>query len=51
MTLHNRVFPILLFTQNSAKNGIFYTVHSEEKNNRIPDFPVTKGLLIAKVIL
>lgn len=35
-------FAYFAFHPEFAKNGILYTVHSEEKNNRIPDFKVTK---------
>jgi glucose/arabinose dehydrogenase len=37
-------FAYFIFHPEFAKNGIFYTVHSEEKDNRIPDFPVTKRI-------
>jgi glucose/arabinose dehydrogenase len=37
-------FAYFAFHPEFAKNGIFYTVHSEEKNNQIPDFPVTKKI-------
>ncbi|AFY55754.1 glucose/sorbosone dehydrogenase [Rivularia sp. PCC 7116] len=35
-------FAYFAFHPEFAKNGILYTVHTEEKNNRLPDFPVTK---------
>ncbi|WP_414581919.1 PQQ-dependent sugar dehydrogenase [Scytonema sp. PCC 10023] len=38
-------FSYFAFHPEFAKNGIFYTVNSEEKNNRIPDFPVTKSIV------
>ncbi|MBD2775719.1 PQQ-dependent sugar dehydrogenase [Iningainema tapete] len=37
-------FAYFTFHPEFAKNGIFYTVHSEEKNNQVPDFPVTKTI-------
>lgn len=37
-------FSYFAFHPEFAKNGIFYTVHSAEKNNIIPDFPVTKRI-------
>lgn len=37
-------FSYFAFHPEFAKNGIFYTVHSEEKDNRIPDFTVTKRI-------
>ena len=37
-------FAYFAFHPEFAKNGIFYTVHSAEKNNLIPDFPVTKRI-------
>ncbi|MBW4597578.1 MAG: PQQ-dependent sugar dehydrogenase [Brasilonema angustatum HA4187-MV1] len=41
-------FTYFAFHPEFAKNGIFYTIHSEEKNNRIPDFPVTKTIFDSK---
>lgn len=41
-------FSYFAFHPEFAKNGIFYTIHSEEKNNRIPDFPVTKTIFDSK---
>lgn len=41
-------FSYFAFHPEFAKYGIFYTVHSEEKNNRIPDFPVTKRIFDSK---
>ena len=35
-------FSYFAFHPEFEKNGIFYTVNTEEKNNRIPDFAVTK---------
>ncbi|MBD2209541.1 PQQ-dependent sugar dehydrogenase [Nostoc linckia FACHB-104] len=37
-------FAYFAFHPEFAKNGIFYTVNSEDKNNRIPDFPVRKTI-------
>ncbi|OKH45962.1 sugar dehydrogenase [Calothrix sp. HK-06] len=37
-------FSYFAFHPEFAKNGILYTVHSEDKNNRIPDFPVIKKI-------
>jgi glucose/arabinose dehydrogenase len=37
-------FAYFNFHPEFAQNGIFYTVHSEEKDNHIPDFPVTKRI-------
>ncbi len=37
-------FAYFAFHPEFAKNGIFYTVHSEEKNNRIADFKVSKRI-------
>lgn len=41
-------FSYFAFHPEFAKNGIFYTVHSEEKNDRVPDFPVTKTIFDSK---
>ena len=41
-------FSYFAFHPEFAKYGIFYTVHSEEKNNRIPDFPITKRIFDSK---
>ncbi|HEY9709103.1 MAG TPA: hypothetical protein V6D48_12950, partial [Oculatellaceae cyanobacterium] len=38
-------FSYFTFHPEFAKNGIFYTVTSEEKNTGIPDFPVTKTIV------
>lgn len=38
-------FSYFAFHPEFAKNGIFYTVNSEEKSDRIPDFPVTKTII------
>jgi glucose/arabinose dehydrogenase len=38
-------FSYFVFHPEFAKNGIFYTVTSEDKNTGIPDFPVTKPIL------
>lgn len=37
-------FSYFAFHPEFAQNGIFYTVHSAEKDNRIPDFPITKRI-------
>ena len=37
-------FSYFAFHPDFSKNGIFYTVHSAEKNNIVPDFPVTKRI-------
>ncbi|MEO1560368.1 MAG: PQQ-dependent sugar dehydrogenase, partial [Cyanobacteria bacterium J06632_19] len=37
-------FAYFAFHPEFTENGIFYTVHSEEKNNLVPDFPVTKRI-------
>ena len=38
-------FSYFAFHPQFATNGIFYTVHSENKNSGTPDFPVTKTIL------
>jgi glucose/arabinose dehydrogenase len=38
-------FSYFVFHPEFAKNGIFYTVTSENKNTGTPDFPVTKPIL------
>lgn len=38
-------FSYFAFHPEFARNGIFYTVNSEEKDHRIPDFPVRKRIL------
>ena len=38
-------FTYFAFHPEFAKNGIFYTVHSEDKNTGTPDFPVTKTIV------
>jgi glucose/arabinose dehydrogenase len=38
-------FGYFVFHPEFAKNGIFYTVHSEEKDNHIPDFRVLKKII------
>jgi sugar lactone lactonase YvrE len=38
-------FSYFAFHPEFSRNGIFYTVNSEEKDNRIPDFPVNKRIL------
>jgi glucose/arabinose dehydrogenase len=38
-------FSYFAFHPEFRQNGIFYTVHSEEKNNSIADFPVTKTII------
>jgi glucose/arabinose dehydrogenase len=37
-------FSYFAFHPEFAKNGIFYTVNSEDKNTGTPDFPVTKTI-------
>ncbi len=37
-------FSYFAFHPEFAKNGIFYTVNSEDKNTGMPDFPVTKTI-------
>ena len=41
-------FSYFAFHPEFAKYGIFYTVHSEEKNNRIPHFSITKRIFDSK---
>lgn len=41
-------FTYFAFHPEFAKNGIFYTVHSEEKKDLTPDFPVTKKIINSK---
>ncbi|WP_228038936.1 PQQ-dependent sugar dehydrogenase [Nostoc sp. LEGE 12450] len=38
-------FAYFAFHPEFRRNGIFYTVHSEEKNNSLPNFPVTKKII------
>jgi glucose/arabinose dehydrogenase len=38
-------FSYFAFHPEFAKNGIFYTVHSENKDTGTPDFPVTKRIV------
>jgi hypothetical protein len=38
-------FTYFAFHPEFRRNGIFYTVHSEKKNDSIPDFPVTKTII------
>ncbi|MDZ8223303.1 PQQ-dependent sugar dehydrogenase [Nostoc sp. ChiVER01] len=38
-------FSYFAFHPEFRQNGIFYTVHSEDKNKSIPDFPVRKKII------
>jgi glucose/arabinose dehydrogenase len=38
-------FTYFVFHPEFSQNGIFYTVHSEEKGNSVPDFPVSKKII------
>lgn len=41
-------FSYFAFHPEFAQNGIFYTVNSEEKDHRVPDFPVRKKIFDSK---